>query len=90
MMFLHPYRGFTLIELMVAITVFVALLLLALPMYSEFTANSQIRNGMENTLMGGTIRGRQTQSPGRVRAESRGRLERKPDRGQFQSRKLRV
>jgi type IV fimbrial biogenesis protein FimT len=46
------HRGFTLIELLVTITIFTTLLLLALPMYSEFTANTQIRNGVENTLMG--------------------------------------
>ena len=45
-------RGFTLVELMVTITIFTTLLLLALPMYSEFTANTQIRNAVENTLMG--------------------------------------
>lgn len=45
-------QGFTLIELLVTITVFVFLLLLALPMYSEFNANSRIRNATENTLMG--------------------------------------
>ena len=47
-----PHRGFTLVELMVTIAIFTTLLMLALPMYSEFTANTQIRNGVENTLMG--------------------------------------
>jgi len=45
-------RGFSLIELMVALGIFVFLITLAAPMYGEFLANTQIRNAAENTLLG--------------------------------------
>jgi type IV fimbrial biogenesis protein FimT len=48
--FMH--RGFSLIELMVAVTIFMLLLMLAGPMYGEFMANSQIRNASEAILAG--------------------------------------
>jgi len=44
--------GFTLIELMIALSVFAFLIFIAGPMYADFMANSQIRNGAENTLAG--------------------------------------
>jgi type IV fimbrial biogenesis protein FimT len=45
-------RGFTLIELMIALSIFALLVFLALPMYSSFMSNSQIRNAAENALTG--------------------------------------
>src|SRR5439155_13643227 len=45
-------RGFTLIELMIALAIFAFLLMLAGPMYAQFLANSQIRNGAEAMLNG--------------------------------------
>ncbi len=45
-------RGFTLIELMIAITIFAFLIMLAGPMYADFMGNTQIRNAAENTLTG--------------------------------------
>jgi prepilin-type N-terminal cleavage/methylation domain-containing protein len=46
------FRGFTLIELMVALAIFGFLLMLAGPMYGLFMANSQIRNEGEAILNG--------------------------------------
>ena len=45
-------RGFTLIELMVALSIFVLLIMIAGPQYADFMGNMQIRNGAENTLTG--------------------------------------
>lgn len=45
-------RGFTLIELMIAIVIFAFLILLAGPMYTDFIANSRIRNAGEALLNG--------------------------------------
>ncbi len=45
-------RGFSLIELMIAIVIFAFLVLLAAPMYSDFIANSRIRNAGEALLNG--------------------------------------
>ncbi len=45
-------RGFTLIELMIALSIFALLAFLALPIYSSFMGNSQIRNAAENALTG--------------------------------------
>lgn len=45
-------RGFTLIELMIAVALFAILVLLALPTYTSFMANTQIRNAAENSLSG--------------------------------------
>ena len=45
-------RGFTLIELMIALSIFALLAFLALPIYSSFMGNSQIRNAAENSLTG--------------------------------------
>jgi type IV fimbrial biogenesis protein FimT len=45
-------RGFTLIEILIALSVFAFLIMLAGPMYSEFMANSQIRNRAESALAG--------------------------------------
>src|SRR5437868_9448241 len=45
-------RGFTLIELMIALSIFALLAFLALPIYSSFMGNSQIRNAAENSLSG--------------------------------------
>ena len=44
--------GFTLIELMIAVVIFGFLILLAGPMYSDFIANSRIRNAGEALLNG--------------------------------------
>jgi type IV fimbrial biogenesis protein FimT len=44
--------GFTLIELMIALSIFAILVFLALPMYAQFMGNTQIRNRAENSLTG--------------------------------------
>ncbi len=44
--------GFTLIELMIALSIFAILVFLAFPMYAQFMGNSQIRNRAENSLIG--------------------------------------
>ena len=44
--------GFTLIELMIALSIFAILVFLAFPMYAQFMGNSQIRNAAENSLIG--------------------------------------
>ena len=46
------HSGFTLIELMIALSIFAFLLLIAGPQYADLMGNMQIRNGAENTLMG--------------------------------------
>jgi type IV fimbrial biogenesis protein FimT len=45
-------RGFTLIELMIALSIFAFLVMVAGPQYADFMGNMQIRNGAENTLTG--------------------------------------
>ena len=45
-------RGFTLIELMVALAIFALLIVIAGPMYAGLMGNVQIRNGAENVLTG--------------------------------------
>jgi type IV fimbrial biogenesis protein FimT len=45
-------RGFTMIELMIALAIFAFLIMLAGPMYADFLGNTQIRNAAENTLTG--------------------------------------
>ncbi|HEY2863818.1 MAG TPA: GspH/FimT family pseudopilin [Casimicrobiaceae bacterium] len=45
-------RGFSLIELMIAVVIFAFLIMLAGPMYSDFIANSRIRNAGEALLNG--------------------------------------
>jgi type IV fimbrial biogenesis protein FimT len=47
-----PSRGFSLIELMIAVVIFAFLILLAGPMYADFIANSRIRNAGEALLNG--------------------------------------
>jgi len=44
--------GFTLIELMIALSIFAILVFLAFPMYAQFMGNTQIRNRAENSLLG--------------------------------------
>ena len=44
--------GFTLIELMIALVILALLAVLAVPMYGEMIANTQIRNASESILMG--------------------------------------
>jgi type IV fimbrial biogenesis protein FimT len=46
------HRGFTLIELMIGISIFAFLILIAGPMYADFLSNTQIRNGAESVLAG--------------------------------------
>src|SRR5207245_10032 len=46
------FRGFTLIELMIALAIFAFLIMLAGPMYAKFMGNSQIRNAGEGMLNG--------------------------------------
>lgn len=48
----HAPRGFTLIELMTAITLFAILTMLAMPMYTTFIQNTQIRTASESILTG--------------------------------------
>jgi type IV fimbrial biogenesis protein FimT len=45
-------RGFTLIEMMIALAIFAFLIAIAGPQYADFMGNMQIRNGGENTLTG--------------------------------------
>jgi type IV fimbrial biogenesis protein FimT len=45
-------RGFTLIEMMIAVAIMGLLLLLATPGYIEFTANSKVRNVTEGMMNG--------------------------------------
>lgn len=45
-------RGFTLIEMMIALVILALLVLLAAPMYGEMLANTEVRNASENILMG--------------------------------------
>ncbi len=51
----HLHRGFTLIELMIAVSIFILLIILAGPMYSEFNANSRIRAAAESVLSGARL-----------------------------------
>jgi type IV fimbrial biogenesis protein FimT len=46
------HRGFTLIELMVTATIAIILLLLAMPQYTSFLGDSQIRNASESIASG--------------------------------------
>lgn len=45
-------RGFTLIEVLIVLSVFAFLIMLAGPFYADFMANSQIRNRAESALAG--------------------------------------
>lgn len=47
-----PSRGFTLVELMVAISVLAILLAVAAPSFNEFVANTKVRNVAENFYSG--------------------------------------
>jgi type IV fimbrial biogenesis protein FimT len=52
--------GFTLIELMIAIAIFAILVMLAMPSFTEYLGNTQIRNATESILNG--VRLAQTQA----------------------------
>lgn len=43
-------HGFTLVELLVALGIFIVLVLMAGPMYGEFMASAQVRNASESVL----------------------------------------
>ncbi|TMG82912.1 MAG: prepilin-type N-terminal cleavage/methylation domain-containing protein, partial [Betaproteobacteria bacterium] len=43
-------RGFTLIEMLIAVAIFAFLIMLAGPMYAKFMGNSQIRNAGDGML----------------------------------------
>ena len=45
-------RGFTLIEMLIAVAIFAFLIMLAGPMYAKFMGNSQIRNAGDGMLNG--------------------------------------
>ncbi len=45
-------HGFTLIEILIALSIFAFLLMIAGPQYADFMGNMQIRNAAENTLTG--------------------------------------
>lgn len=45
-------RGFTLIEVMVGLAIVAILMMLAMPMYTQFMANTQVRNVAESMLNG--------------------------------------
>jgi prepilin-type N-terminal cleavage/methylation domain-containing protein len=45
-------RGFTLIELMIGVAIFALLTVLAVPMYGDFMANTQVRTAAESVLTG--------------------------------------
>lgn len=47
-----PCHGFSLVELMVAIAIFGVLVMMSVPMYGAFIANSQIRTATESMLEG--------------------------------------
>ncbi|HQR10171.1 MAG TPA: GspH/FimT family pseudopilin [Casimicrobiaceae bacterium] len=51
-MALAAHRGFTLVELMVALTIASILIVLAVPQYTTWMANSQIRAGAESVASG--------------------------------------
>jgi len=51
-MFARHHRGFTLIELLITATVAILLLLLAMPGYTLWVADSQIRNAAESVASG--------------------------------------
>ena len=45
-------HGFSLIELMVAITILALVVMLGVPMYTQFIGNTQVRNAAESMLSG--------------------------------------
>ncbi|MBS0319207.1 MAG: GspH/FimT family pseudopilin [Proteobacteria bacterium] len=45
-------RGFSLIELLIGLSIFAFLAMLAVPMYAEFLANTQVRTAAESVLSG--------------------------------------
>lgn len=51
-MIVRLHRGFTLIELMVAVTIAVVLLLMAMPGYLTWVSDSEIRNGAQSVSNG--------------------------------------
>lgn len=52
MLVMRPHRGFTLIELMIAVVLLALLLGLGLPSFSQWLQNSQIRTAADSTLSG--------------------------------------
>jgi len=52
MMRARLHRGFTLIELLIALAILALLAVLAVPMYGEMLANTEIRNAAENIMTG--------------------------------------
>ena len=47
-----PRNGFTLVELMIGIAIIAILLMLALPTYRDFRANTQVRNAADTIMHG--------------------------------------
>jgi type IV fimbrial biogenesis protein FimT len=48
----HPQRGFTLVEVLISITILGILIMMAMPSFGEWLQNQQLRAGAEGTLNG--------------------------------------
>ncbi len=55
MMRIAALRGFSLIELLIGLSIFAFLAMLAVPMYGEFLANTQVRTAAESVLSGARL-----------------------------------